>query len=123
MASDYLPFASVAGANVLAQADYVDLLDRPRGFQSGQAVSANFNKVWRQASVMTAAIAQFIDGRVSTDVLDDGNVANLAAQLAAAIGAVAATGGIPEAPGTGQFLRGSSAWQDSANLSLEGGSW
>jgi hypothetical protein len=102
----------------------VNLIDRPRGFQAGLARSEEFNKAWRQASVMVAAVAEFIDQRVAGNVVDDGNVTYLAQQLAQAISTIASSGGIADAPSDGRwFLRRNAGWIDTTNLALDGGTW
>lgn len=82
---DYLPFATDALANVMSQADYLALTTRPLGYQSGIALSAQLNKTWRQSSVMTAALANYVSQQTGLDVLDDGNVAALTTKLINAI--------------------------------------
>lgn len=94
MSHEYLPFAFEPDANVLPQAEWVTLAERPIGFKRGIAVSKWFNKAWRQTSVMTAAIAAFIDAHVADDVLDDGDVEALAKLLADAIAALVGGMGI-----------------------------
>jgi hypothetical protein len=69
----------------MTQADYVALASRILGFQAGTANSAQLNKVWRQASMMSAALANYISVQNGTDVLDDGNLANLIAALTSSI--------------------------------------
>jgi len=124
MSSEYLPIANQAGANVISQAAWAALIDRPRGFQAGLAKSEEMNKAWRQSSVMTAAVAQFIDARVSANVLDDGNVGALASLLGQAIENMVGGSGIADAPGDGRwFLRRNAGWHDSTSLNLDGGSW
>lgn len=127
MASEYLPFAHSATANVSTQAEWISNLDRPRGFGEGVALSAPFNKVWRQASVMVAAIAQFIDQRVAGDVNDDGNVgalASLFAEAVAATGGGGPGGGIGEANIDGRaYARKDAAWAAIEDLTLDAGEW
>ena len=88
MATDYLPFAYEHDANVITQEEWAVLADRPGGFKRGPAISKNFNKDWRQATVMAAALAQFIDENVPGDVVDDGDVNALAGLIADAIAAL-----------------------------------
>jgi len=86
---DYKPFANDAGANVVTQAEYVSLLasSLQDGMLSGEARSNVFNKVFRQSSVMTAAVAQFLSQSLGdTDVLDDGDVDALALKIRNATG-------------------------------------
>jgi len=127
MASEFLPFAHDSTANVVTQAEWLSHPDRPRGFQAGVAPSAPFNKVWRQAVNMVAAISQFIDQRVTGDVVDDGNVANLATQFAEAVAATGGGGpggGINDAPIDGRmFGRINAAWSPIEDMNLDGGTW
>lgn len=77
--NEYLPFANVGGANVLTQVDYEALAARTVGFSAGIARSVELNKVWRQSSVMTSALAEFIADSTGLNVLDDGDRDALAA--------------------------------------------
>lgn len=124
MSSDYLPFANESGANVVPQAQWSGYANRRQGFRTGIAPSDAFNKVWRQATVMVAAIAEFIDARIPGNVVDDGNVGALHTQFAQAIGAHAGQTGIGEAPHNGRwFARRNSDWHDTENMPLDGGTW
>jgi len=71
--NDFKPFAIGSGANVLSQADYEALSALASGFLSGKASSAQVNKVLRQSSFVSSAIAQFISSALNKDVLDNGN--------------------------------------------------
>jgi endosialidase-like protein len=75
MASDFLAFAADAAANVMTQAAYADVGFTPRilGFQTGTALSVQLNKVWRQASLISAMIGQFGTTYGGADMLDDGS--------------------------------------------------
>jgi hypothetical protein len=78
---DYQPFANGGSANVETQAAYLADLANPsalqNGFQTGIAKSNQFNKVFRQQSVVTSGIANAISqANGGTNVLDDGNVSN-----------------------------------------------
>jgi hypothetical protein len=101
MSSDYLPFAYTDDANVLSKTDWAALTDRPKGFKRGLAVSRWFNTAWRQTSVVTAAIAHFIDTHVAGDVIDDGDVPALAGLFEQAVetmmGGAAEVGAVPPA--------------------------
>ena len=88
MANDFLVFGGGAGANVISQVTYSGLAARTAGFSSGVAQSAQLNKVWRQSSIMSAVLAQFISDRTGLDVLDDGTTATILANLKAAAAAV-----------------------------------
>ena len=84
--SDYLPFATDPSANVATQASYVTDNSRVVGFQKGKAVSTKFNKVWRQASMIAAAVAQVTANKTGVNLADDGNLTNLIAQVTVAMG-------------------------------------
>jgi hypothetical protein len=97
--NDFLPFGSAAGANVSTQAEYAALAARANGFTAGTAVSKQLNKAWRQSSVISASLAQFIADQSGNDVLDDGNLATIQTNLGLAIKAAVASG-IPYATQT-----------------------
>ena len=71
--SDYLPFAFGDGANIVSQPDWNSDPDREFGFGQGKAMSAKFNKAWRQASTVSAGIGLFITEYSDIDVVDDGD--------------------------------------------------
>lgn len=79
--NDFLPFGGDGAANVIAQATYAALAQRTSGFQSGVAQSAQLNKVWRQSSIMSAVLAQFIADNSGANSVDDGTTATLLANL------------------------------------------
>lgn len=83
--NDFLPFGTAGGANVMSQAAYVALSRRTGGFLAGTAQSVQCNKVWRQASIATASLAQFMVDTTGGDVLDNGDVAGFQDILYAAI--------------------------------------
>lgn len=83
--SDFLPFATGAGSNVISQATYASLTAQQTGFQAGVANSAQLNKVWRQSSIMAAVLAQFSVDLTGQNAVDDGTLATLLANLKAAI--------------------------------------
>ena len=93
-----LPFGTVSGANVLTPADYQALAARLGGFSAGTAKSKELNTVWRQASFVTAMIAQYIADKTGQDVLDNGDLAALQAKFVAALAASPAFTGTPTAP-------------------------
>jgi len=82
---DYLPIANQGGANVETQAAYAADATLGTGYPTGIVPSPKFNKSWRQASVMVAALANWISQALSINVLDDGNVANLTSEIASAV--------------------------------------
>lgn len=83
--NDFLPFATANGANVLSVDEYQKLASRSNGFSAGVARSQELNTVWRQASVMSSALGQFIADRTQKDVLDDGDAKALQAGFEAAV--------------------------------------
>lgn len=83
--NQFLPFATDENANVMSQTDYAALSARQNGFQLGVASSQQLNKVWRQASIISTAIAQFICDNQAEDVLDNGEIPTLVNQLETAI--------------------------------------
>lgn len=84
---DYLPFATGVAANVDTQGNYAGSGYQVDGFAAGLAQSKQLNKVWRQSSMMSAALANFISNILGISVLDDGNLAALIANLTSAIAA------------------------------------
>lgn len=100
MVIDYKPIANNVGALVESQAQYLIDLGAggslENGFNVGVADEFQCNKVWRQSSMIGAAVATFISNLLSIDVLDDGDLPGLVADLTSAIGAeaiAAVTGG------------------------------
>lgn len=75
--NQYLPFGTAGGANVLSPTDYNGLAARLTGFTAGTAASVQLNTVWRQSSVMSAMVGEFVLDYGGFDALDDGNVDNL----------------------------------------------
>lgn len=96
MTVDYLPIANSGGANVESQAQYViDLAgggSLVTGYLAGLAKSNQMNKTFRQSSMVSAAVANYISQALSIDVLDDGNLATLITNLTNAIKATVAAG-------------------------------
>lgn len=82
---DFLPFATGGGANVLDQPSYAAAGWVGTGFQDGIAVTPYLNKVWRQSSFVSAAVAQYIQNQLGIAVVDDGNLANFVTNLTNAI--------------------------------------
>lgn len=82
---DYLPVATGGGANVDTQGNFVGSGYQTQGFTAGVAKSAQANKVWRQSSMVAAAVANFIANTLNINVLDDGNIANLITNLTRAL--------------------------------------
>lgn len=89
--NDFLVFGGGSSPNVIDQATYAALSARLSGFQSGTALSAQLNKVWRQSSIMAAVLAQFTANFSGQNSVDDGSTATLLANLQAAINAAGIT--------------------------------
>jgi hypothetical protein len=83
--NEFLPFGTAANANIIPNADYQALPARASGFSSGVAKSEQMNTVWRQASVITSSLAQFIADKSGKDMLDDGDVAAIQNNLTLAL--------------------------------------
>lgn len=75
--NQYLTFGTAGGANVLSPSDYAGLAARLSGFTAGTAASIQLNTVWRQSSVISAMVGEFVGDYGGFDALDDGNVENL----------------------------------------------
>lgn len=107
-ASQYLPFGTggVPGTpNTLSYAAYAALTTLiGNGFQTGVAESVQINTVLRQASVGVSGLAKFVADNGPSDVLDNGNVAEFATKLKAALDALY----FPKAPATGNMA--SNGW-------------
>lgn len=83
--NDFLPFATGGSANVLTQAQWAALSALLNGFQSGVADSKSINKAFRQSSIMSSVLAQFIVAQTGQNAVDDGTTATLLANLLAAV--------------------------------------
>lgn len=100
MASEFLPFGTGGGANVISQAAWAALAARTAGFSSGVAESDQLNKAWRQGAFAAATLFQFIFEQVGgASGADDGDLAGAVNDLESAIDAfvTAAIGSASEA--------------------------
>jgi len=79
--NDFLVFAGAGGANVISQSTYAALAALGPGFTAGIANSNQLNKVWRQSSIMSAVLAQFMADVTGQNSTDDGTTANLLTNL------------------------------------------
>lgn len=79
--NEFLPFGIGAEANVLTPADWSTLPARSKGFAAGAAKSKELNTAWRQSSVISSVVAQFIADSSGKDVLDNGDTATLLSAL------------------------------------------
>lgn len=88
---DFKPIAIAGVPNVISQAAFEGAPWLGPGRQPGILPSADFNKIVRQSSVMVAALATYISNNTGgADVLDNGDLAALVAQLQNAISVASA---------------------------------
>ena len=84
--NEILPFSQTdTGANLLTQAEYASDAQRPTGNQSGIARSKLINKVLKQTSLISAAVAKFMADNQANNVVDTATVDNLALWLYSSI--------------------------------------
>src|SRR6185437_6852626 len=83
--NDFKPFAIAAGANVLSPSTWAADPALSVGFQVGIASSTKANTAIRQASFVSAMIAQFTADNAPSNVQDNGNLSALEAQFEAAL--------------------------------------
>lgn len=83
--TDFLPFATSGGANVDSQANFLTASYRVNGFSVGLALPEQANKTWRQPTMMSAALANYISDVLNVFVFDDGNLNALIANFWQAI--------------------------------------
>ncbi|WP_338328818.1 glycine-rich domain-containing protein, partial [Achromobacter xylosoxidans] len=102
--NEILPFAT-SSANVLTQSEYAADAQRTSGNVPGVARSKLVNKAARQAAFVSSAVGQFVADNSGLDVLDDGNIATLAARIKAAVIASIPSKGMTAftTPGTATF--------------------
>lgn len=87
--NNFLPVATAAGANVQSQADYAGSSPQLQGNAAGLALSAVINKMLRQATFISAGLAQEVANQ-NLNVPDDGDLDAFVANLDAALKTVAA---------------------------------
>lgn len=98
--NNFLPFCGTdTGTNLPTQNDYAVDPNRDIGAQPGVASSKLNNKPIRQATAITSQLAQFIADKTTANVLDDGDMTKLFAQLNAAL--------LPLAPRVRTYTSGS----------------
>ena len=101
--NDFKPFATNRDANIIGQAEYETLAALGNGFAKGLAKSSELNKVMRQSSSMTAALARFAAARTDEAILDNGDIDTLCRQIETAISSVSSLL-IAEADGSADAL-------------------
>ncbi|WP_236637432.1 hypothetical protein [Photorhabdus australis] len=80
--NDFKAFSIRNGANVEDQYRYENSSELQNGFSPGKEANIHLlNKVLRQSSTISSVVADFIATESGSDVLDDGNIAKLTAQL------------------------------------------
>lgn len=83
--NNFLPFTPTdTGTNLLTQVEYAGATDRTVGNQPGIASSKLNNKAIRQANVIASQLAQYVADKTGLNMLDDGNLSNLLANLVVA---------------------------------------
>lgn len=83
--TEYLPVATGGGANVDSQAAFNGAGYQTNGFSAGIARSAQMNKIWRQASMVAAALTQTVADITGINIADDGVLATLITNLKKAL--------------------------------------
>ncbi|WP_445497117.1 phage tail protein [Photorhabdus sp. SF281] len=79
--NDFKAFSIRDGANVVAQNLYENSSELQTGFPPIGLTTHVLNKALRQSSTISSVVADFISIESGSDVLDDGNIAKLTAQL------------------------------------------
>lgn len=83
--TEYLPVATGGGALVDSQAAFNGSGYQVNGEQVGIAQPAHANKMWRQSSMVAAALTQTIADILGVNIADDGNLAALILKLKQAL--------------------------------------
>jgi hypothetical protein len=86
--TDFLPVATGAGANVDTQANFSGSGYQTGGMTAGTAQSVQANKCWRQATMWSAAWANFMSNTLGVYIYDDGNLAALVTLIGNALSAI-----------------------------------
>lgn len=84
--NNFKAFALDPNANVTSQADWEALPALLSGFTAGKASSAQVNKAIRQASFISAALAQYTANKSGLDVLDNGDLNGFITKMITAFG-------------------------------------
>lgn len=83
--SQILPFAIAPGSNVEPQANYAAESFVSTGFVAGIAPSAGMNKLFRQTSLISAVIAQWMADNQSNNIVDTDSVATIEGHFASSL--------------------------------------
>ncbi|AKH64760.1 MULTISPECIES: hypothetical protein [Photorhabdus] len=84
--NDFKVFAVSNNANVISQERYEESQSLQTGFPPENIPIHVLNKVLRQSSTISSVVANFIATQSGDNVLDDGDIAKLTAQLDKALG-------------------------------------
>ncbi|KER02419.1 tail fiber protein [Photorhabdus temperata] len=79
--NDFKAFSISNNANVVSQRLYEESKDLLTGFPPNDVPTHLLNKALRQSSTISSVLADFISTQSGEDVLDDGDIAKLTAQL------------------------------------------
>ncbi|NHB97094.1 phage tail protein [Photorhabdus stackebrandtii] len=79
--NDFKAFSISDNANVVSQERYEESQNIRTGFPQNDISTHVLNKVLRQSSTIASVVANFIATQSGDDVLDDGDIAKLTAQL------------------------------------------
>lgn len=83
--TDFVPFGTGAGANVLSQVNYL-ASGYATGFVAGSvASSAQAGKALRQSTFVGSGVATFMANQLAINIADDGNLANFATNFKSAL--------------------------------------
>ncbi|MCC8383611.1 hypothetical protein GPY51_06280 [Photorhabdus laumondii subsp. laumondii] len=83
--NDFKAFSIGNNANVVSQEAYEESRSLKTGFPPADITIHLLNKVLRQSSTISSVIANFIATQSGNDILDDGDIAKLIAQLNSAL--------------------------------------
>ncbi|AWK42668.1 phage tail protein [Photorhabdus laumondii subsp. laumondii] len=79
--NDFKAFSTSNNSNVVSQQLYEETPELSTGFPPYSVPTHVLNKVLRQTSIMASVLANFIAEQSGEDILDDGDIAKLTAQL------------------------------------------
>ncbi|WP_338011044.1 hypothetical protein [Photorhabdus temperata] len=79
--NDFKAFSISNNANVVSQERYEESQSLKTGFPPNNITVHLLNKVLRQSSAISSVVANFIATYSGNDILDDGDIVKLAAQL------------------------------------------
>lgn len=84
--NDFKLFATAQNANVLSNASYFASPYVGPGVKEGVASAALYNKTLRQLSIISVALATYLQGRLEEDLVDNGSIDTIVDQIKRAIG-------------------------------------